>query len=65
MNILQTKLSSPLATGMAYMIARWILGISFFIFGINFRFTAVYLPTQLLLQNFTVFFFGVKSFPQN
>lgn len=30
MNILQTKLSSPLATGMAYMIARWILGISFF-----------------------------------
>lgn len=30
MEILKTRLSTPLATGMAYMIARWILGISFF-----------------------------------
>ena len=30
MKVLQTRLSNPLSTGLAYMIARWILGISFF-----------------------------------
>lgn len=30
MPILRARLSNPLATGLSYMIARWILGISFF-----------------------------------